>query len=1004
MKKIFSITFTIFFIASCGGGGSASSGDLYEGGSSNSAPKLLGQSNFSIPENTTEIATIQAFDADNDALSFSLSGIDQSFFALGTATGELAFKSPPNFEAPESSNDNNVYSIIISVSDGSLINSKNISIGVINANDSPEIISSSTYSVPENQKSIGEVIAIDEDNDVLSFSVSGNDLVITNNGILTFKEFPDYESKSFYTATVSVSDEQSSTSIDISINITDVDELSTNNDCSFIVNDASDGEFRYCWEESQSTSGSEYSANIIQPLTITFNDESIEIPNISYAEKLYIEYGFVLESDDIAWTNDQAYAIYHTLKKIPQNIRDENIDNRIFSKWILTDEQIQDDINFDKDATDIKVLLETSVFDNANPKITTVDGKKGIYFSNKLHNALIRYVTNKGNDLQKVNKILIDRYGVTTEINDYLALTGEQDSRFQAFQPEELIAIINMFEEMPSGYHKIDGLDYLVRRINGTENPYYPEAPAIAWDSMGYIEFMEKAFNTFSIDYIHRLILHEKAHFLWSKIFDEVLKTDWINLGGWYECSDKESGWCTTKQTEFVSAYAHLKNPNEDMAESLSFFIINPDALKSRSLAKYEFIRDRIMQGNVYISQIQENLTFKVYNLYPDYIFPGKIKKLLVSVDGASREDKSVTVEIELHALDKILEGAAWARMRIFSSANTFFDLYLYPQNDSNIDTTLRGTFTLSKYAKSGYWATSQLVLSDEVGNLRMEGANDFGWRMYVNNPLEDLDKPVYQSNSMTLTKSLITIQNQPVDIITALWNIDEDHPRENQGCYGALNDENPFTYSIQKYSPENYSGNYVEGKCMLEYLMPSYMPSGIYRLNYIKMFDEAGNESRNYFVTPSGVDIGNFNDGDQIDELAKEVTLNSSNPDTTPPQLDLNSLSITAAQTNPDNPNGETTVKFTFKVKDDISGYKLGYYTFRDPQGLTSGYYHYPDRRSDIFPTAEDLDWYEYTSTVVLPAGSAPGTWGVLEFTLQDRALNFKTFNFTELITFKTQ
>ena len=64
------------------------------------------------------------------------------------------------------------------------------------------------------------------------------------------------------------------------------------------------------------------------------------------------------------------------------------------------------------------------------------------------------------------------------------------------------------------------------------------------------------------------------------------------------------------------------------MAESLSFFVINPDALRSRSLAKYEFIRDRIMQGNIYISQIRDDLTFEVYNLYPDYVFPGKIKKL----------------------------------------------------------------------------------------------------------------------------------------------------------------------------------------------------------------------------------------------------------------------------------------------------------------------------------------------------------------------------------------
>ena len=717
-----------------------------------------------------------------------------------------------------------------------------------------------------------------------------------------------------------------------------------------------------------------------------------------------VEYGIVLESSGGDWANDQAYAIYQILKKIPQNVRNEANDRRVFSKWTLTDLQIQDDISFDKEATNIEVTIESSVFENANPRIATVDGKKGIYFSNKLHNALVRYVTNNGKDSSAVNTILVERYGVTTVIDDYVALTGEQASRFQDFQAEELVAIISMFEEMPSGFHKIEGLDYLVRRINGADNPYYPEAPAIAWDGSGYIEFMEKAFNTVSIDYLHRLILHEKAHFLWAKIFDDELKNNWIELGGWYECTEKESGWCTTKQTEFVSAYAHLKNPNEDMAESLSYFIVNPDALKSRSLAKYEFVRDRIMQGNIYISQIQENLTFKVYNLYPDYVFPGKVKKLLVSVDGAPAEDKTVTVEIKLHALDEILEGASWARMRIFSTADTFFDLYLNPQNGQNLDTTLRGTFTLSKYAKSGFWKTSQLVLSDEVGNLRMEGANDFGWRMYVNNPKEDIDKPLYEADSMTLTKSLTTIENQQVDVISALWDIDEAFPRENQGCFGALNDENPSTYSFQKYSPQTYSGNYVSGKCLLEYVMPSYMPSGTYRLNYIKMIDEAGNESRNYFASPSGVDTGDNFAGDQLDELAKEVVLETSNPDTIAPELDLNNISINATPTNPDNPNGETIVKFTFRVKDDISGYKVGYYKFRDPQGLTSGYYHYPERRSEIFPSAEDLDWYEYTSTVVLPAGSAPGTWGVVELTLRDRALNFKTYNFTEIISFVTE
>ena len=114
---------------------------------------------------------------------------------------------------------------------------------------------------------------------------------------------------------------------------------------------------------------------------------------------------------------------------------------------------------------------------------------------------------------------------------------------------------------------------------------------------------MEGGFNSNLEEYIHRLILHEKAHFMWgashnestdgSGIFDATLKADWIELGGWYECTDRESGWCTTKQSEFVSAYAHSKNPNEDMAESLSYFVVNPDALRSRSIAKYEFIRDK---------------------------------------------------------------------------------------------------------------------------------------------------------------------------------------------------------------------------------------------------------------------------------------------------------------------------------------------------------------------------------------------------------------------------
>ena len=122
----------------------------------------------------------------------------------------------------------------------------------------------------------------------------------------------------------------------------------------------------------------------------------------------------------------------------------------------------------------------------------------------------------------------------------------------------------------------------------------------------GYIEFMEEAFRNAADSYIHRLIIHEKAHFLWAHLFDERLRQDWIELGGWYRNDRASSGWSTTNQTAFVSYYAHDVNPNEDMAESIAHFLVNPDRLRSRAPAKYEFIRDRIMQGSVYLSRIRE--------------------------------------------------------------------------------------------------------------------------------------------------------------------------------------------------------------------------------------------------------------------------------------------------------------------------------------------------------------------------------------------------------------
>ena len=141
--------------------------------------------------------------------------------------------------------------------------------------------------------------------------------------------------------------------------------------------------------------------------------------------------------------------------------------------------------------------------------------------------------------------------------------------------------------------------------------------------------------------------------------------------------------------------------------------------------------------------------------------------------------------------------------------------------------------------------------------------------------------------------------------------------------------------------------------------------------------------------------------DNINIDEMAANVTLTTSTPDTAYPELDLNSIVVNALPTNASEPNGETLVTITFKVKDNLSGYSLGSLRLRDPQGLTTHFYHYPPNGGTIFPHPGDTDWKFHTATKTLPVGSAPGTWGLFEMNVTDRAENFKTHDFTETITF---
>ena len=192
-------------------------------------------------ENQTFVADVDATDPDPGTLTYSLAGgVDQGKFTINGSTGVLTFATAPNFEAPTDAGTNNVYDVVVSVSDGNGgSDSQAIAATVLNVNEFPPIISSNgggataNVSVPENTTAVTTVAATDGDFDTIAYSLAGGDdmgdfSINPTSGALTFVTPPDYEAPAdanldnTYVVTVTASDGSLSDDQTLSVAVTDV--------------------------------------------------------------------------------------------------------------------------------------------------------------------------------------------------------------------------------------------------------------------------------------------------------------------------------------------------------------------------------------------------------------------------------------------------------------------------------------------------------------------------------------------------------------------------------------------------------------------------------------------------------------------------------------------------------------------------------------------------------------------------------------------------------------
>ena len=173
----------------------------------NDAPEFTGGETAAVDfaENSQAVVyTAQATDEDAsaDVITYALGsdGGDEGLFSIDPTSGELTFKTPPDFEDAQDVGGDNVYEVQIQASDGNGGTATQAAkISVTNVNELHSFTSGNSFNAAENQLDTGYTpTATDPENDTVTFTINGGadaekfELV---GGALRFKDahIPDFE-------------------------------------------------------------------------------------------------------------------------------------------------------------------------------------------------------------------------------------------------------------------------------------------------------------------------------------------------------------------------------------------------------------------------------------------------------------------------------------------------------------------------------------------------------------------------------------------------------------------------------------------------------------------------------------------------------------------------------------------------------------------------------------------------------------------------------------------
>ena len=241
----------------------------------------------------------------------------------------------------------------------------------------------------------------------------------------------------------------------------------------FALTEMMGGNYTYNWVDDDSAAGHATQSYIAEPTEIIVLNDTISVPTDFSSIKLRTEYGVVLSDDKEKWTNEDAYRLYKMFSNLPYNKFGEGstinygTGENIRGVFYLSKDEIYEDISIEKKDGIPHATVSQSAFTYAEPQIVKIDGIRGKFFSKRLYHAVVNFITDFANNDEVLNWLARERFGIRflkpSEFAEVFnenegTFMGDDKSNFQEFYKTEKLEILAMFEELPEGFHKQEGL------------------------------------------------------------------------------------------------------------------------------------------------------------------------------------------------------------------------------------------------------------------------------------------------------------------------------------------------------------------------------------------------------------------------------------------------------------------------------------------------------------------------------------------------------------------